>query len=46
MLKKIFCLALAAVLCCTPVLAAPAPEHRVAAKGAILYELSTDTVLL
>ena len=46
MLKKIFCLALSAVLCCTPVLAAPAPEHRVAAKGAILYELSTDTVLL
>ena len=46
MLKKIFCLVLAAVLCCTPVLAAPAPTHQVAAKGAILYELNTDTVLL
>ena len=46
MFKKIFCLVLAAVLCCTPALAAPAPEHHVAAKAAILYELSTDTVLL
>ena len=46
MLKKIFCLVLAAVLCCTPALAAPAPVHEVAAKGAILYELNTDTVLL
>ncbi len=46
MLKKIFCLVLTAVLCCTPVLAASAPEHPVAAKGAILYELNTDTVLL
>jgi len=46
MLKKIFCLVLAAVLCCTPILAAPAPVHQVAAKGAILYELNTDTVLL
>ncbi len=46
MLKKIFCLVLAAVLCCTPVLAAPAPTHQVAAKGAILYELNTDTILL
>lgn len=46
MLKKIFCLVLAAVLCCTPVLAAPAPTHTVAAKAAILYELNTDTILL
>ena len=46
MLKKTFCLVLAAVLCCTPVLAAPAPTHTVAAKGAILYELNTDTILL
>ncbi len=46
MLKKIFCLVLAAVLCCTPALAAAAPNHSVMAKGAILYELNTDTVLL
>ena len=46
MLKKIFCLVLAAVLCCTPVLAAPAPTHTVNAKAAILYEVSTDTVLM
>ncbi len=46
MLKKIFCLVLTAVLCCTPVLAAAAPEHPVAAKGAILYEVNTDTILL
>jgi len=46
MLKKIFALVLAAVLCCTPVLAAPAPAHTVNAKAAILYEVSTDTVLL
>lgn len=46
MLKKIFCLLLTAVLCCTPALAAAAPEHQVAAKGAILYEAGTDTVLL
>ena len=46
MMKKILCLLLAAVLCCTPVLAAPAPAHHVEAKAAILYELNTDTVLL
>ena len=46
MLKKILCLALAAVLCCTPVLAAPAPTHNVNAKAAILYEVNTDTVLM
>ncbi len=46
MLKKIFCLVLAAVLCCTPVLAAPAPTHTVNAKAAILYELNTDTLLM
>ena len=46
MLKKILCLALAAVLCCTPVLAAPAPTHTVNAKAAILYEVNTDTVLM
>ena len=46
MFKKIFCLVLAAVLCCTPALAAPAPEHHVEAKAAILYELNTDTILL
>jgi len=46
MLKKLFCLVLAAVLCCTPVLAAPAPTHHVEAKAAILYELNTDTILL
>ena len=46
MLKKIFCLVLATVLCCTPVLAAPAPTHTVNAKAAILYEVSTDTVLM
>ena len=46
MLKKIFALVLAAVLCCTPVLAAPAPTHTVNAKAAILYEVSTDTILL
>ncbi|MBR5537437.1 MAG: D-alanyl-D-alanine carboxypeptidase [Clostridia bacterium] len=46
MLKKIFALVLAAVLCCTPVLAAPAPAHTVNAKAAILYEVSTDTILL
>ena len=46
MLKKIFCLVLAAVLCCTPVLAAPAPVHKVDAKAAILYEVNTDTILM
>ena len=46
MLKKILCLALAAVLCCTPVLAAPAPTHTVNAKAAILYEVNTDTILM
>ena len=46
MLKKIFALVLAAVLCCTPVLAAPAPVHTVNAKAAILYEVNTDTILL
>ncbi len=46
MSKKIFCLLLAVILCCTPALAAKAPEHPVAAKGAILYEVTTDTVLL
>ena len=46
MMKKILCLLLAAVLCCTPVLAAPAPAHHVEAKAAILYELNTDTILL
>ncbi len=46
MVKKIICLLLTAVLLATPALAAAAPEHPVAAKGAILYELNTDTVLL
>lgn len=46
MVKKIICLLFAAVLLVTPALAAAAPEHPVAAKGAILYELNTDTVLL
>lgn len=46
MVKKIICLLFAAVLLATPALAAAAPEHPVAAKGAILYELNTDTVLL
>ena len=46
MLKKILCLALAAVLCCTPVLAAPAPTHTVNAKAAILYEVNTNTILM
>ena len=46
MVKKIICLLFAAVLLVTPALAATAPEHPVAAKGAILYELNTDTVLL
>ena len=46
MVKKIICLLFAAVLLATPALAAAAPEHLVAAKGAILYELNTDTVLL
>ena len=46
MVKKIICLLFAAVLLATPALAATAPEHPVAAKGAILYELNTDTVLL
>lgn len=46
MLKKIFCLVLTAVFCCVPALAAPAPSHEVAARGAILYEATTDTVLL
>lgn len=46
MLKKIFCLVLTAVFCCVPALAAPAPSHEVAARGAILYEVTTDTVLL
>ncbi len=45
MVKKIICLLFAAVLLATPALAATAPEHPVAAKGAILYELNTDTVL-
>ena len=46
MVKKIICLLFAAVLLATPALAATAPEQPVAAKGAILYELNTDTVLL
>ena len=46
MVKKIICFLLTAVLLATPALAAAAPEHPVAAKGAILYELNTDTVLL
>ena len=46
MVRKIICLLFAAVLLATPALAAAAPEHPVAAKGAILYELNTDTVLL
>ncbi|MDO4373255.1 MAG: D-alanyl-D-alanine carboxypeptidase family protein [Clostridia bacterium] len=46
MVKKIICILFAAVLLVTPALAAAAPEHPVAAKGAILYELNTDTVLL
>ena len=46
MVKKIICILFAAVLLATPALAATAPEHPVAAKGAILYELNTDTVLL
>ena len=46
MVKKIICLLCAAVVLATPALAAAAPEHPVAAKGAILYELNTDTVLL
>ena len=46
MVKKIICLLFAAVLLATPALAATAPEHPVAAKGAILYELNTDPVLL
>ena len=46
MVKKIICLLFAAVLLATPALAATAPEHPVAAKGAILYELNTDTVLV
>ena len=46
MVTKINCLLFAAVLLATPALAAAAPEHPVAAKGAILYELNTDTVLL
>ena len=37
MVKKIICLLFAAVLLATPALAATAPEHPVAAKGAILY---------
>lgn len=46
MVKKLLCMLIAAALLCTPVLAAAAPEHPVAAKGAILYELNTDTILL
>ena len=46
MLKKLCCLVLTAVLCCTSVLAAPAPTHKVNAKAAILYEVNTDTLLL
>lgn len=46
MVKKLLCMLIAAALLCTPTLAAAAPEHPVAAKGAILYELNTDTVLL
>ena len=46
MLKKLCCLVLTAVLCCTSVLAAPAPIHKVNAKAAILYEVNTDTLLL
>ena len=46
MLKKLCCLVLTAVLCCTSVLAAPAPAHTVNAKAAILYEVNTDTLLL
>lgn len=46
MVKKLLCMLIAAALLCTPTLAAAAPEHPVAAKGAILYELNTDTILL
>lgn len=46
MVKKLLCMLIAAALLCTPALAAAAPEHPVAAKGAILYELNTDTILL
>ena len=46
MVKKIICLLFAAVLLATPALAATAPEHPVAAMGAILYELNTDPVRL
>ena len=46
MVKKLLCMLIAAALLCTPGLAAAAPEHPVAAKGAILYELNTDTILL
>lgn len=45
MFKKVFCFLLAAVLLATPVFAEPAPEIEVAAKGAILYEKNTDTIL-
>lgn len=46
MRRKIICFLLAAVLCCVPALGAAAPEITVQAKAAILYEASTDTVLM
>lgn len=46
MFKRFLSFLLATALLSMPVLAAPAPAHTVNAKSAILYELSTDTVLL
>ncbi len=46
MWKKIICLLLVALLCGAPAFAAAAPEHHVEAKAAILYEVTTDTLLL
>lgn len=45
MIKRILCFLLAAIVLTAPALAAPAPKLEVAAKGAILYEKNTDTVL-
>ncbi|MBR5390265.1 MAG: D-alanyl-D-alanine carboxypeptidase [Clostridia bacterium] len=46
MFKRFCSFLLATVFLSIPVLAAPAPTHTVNAKSAILYEVTTDTVLL
>ena len=43
--KRVICFLLTGLLLCLPAFAAPAPELSVDAKAAILYEVSTDTVL-